>query len=45
MTTENKDREALVFDKEIKEQQAKRLEEQSGWFGYLKSFMIFLPYL
>lgn len=32
-------------DKEIKAQQAKRLEEQGGWFGYLKSFMIFLPYL
>jgi ABC-type transport system involved in Fe-S cluster assembly fused permease/ATPase subunit len=34
-----------AYDKEIKEQQAKRLEEQGGWFGYLKSFMIFLPYL
>ncbi|KAJ4298886.1 hypothetical protein N0V90_004129 [Kalmusia sp. IMI 367209] len=34
-----------AHDKEIKEQQAKRLEEQGGWFGYLKSFMIFLPYL
>ncbi|KAL1610548.1 hypothetical protein SLS60_002217 [Paraconiothyrium brasiliense] len=32
-------------DKEIKEQQAKRLEEQGGWLGYLNSFMIFLPYL
>jgi ABC-type transport system involved in Fe-S cluster assembly fused permease/ATPase subunit len=34
-----------AHDKEIKEQQAKRLEEQGGWFGYLNSFMIFLPYL
>lgn len=32
-------------DKEIKEQQAKRLEEEGGWLGYLKSFAIFLPYL
>jgi ABC-type transport system involved in Fe-S cluster assembly fused permease/ATPase subunit len=39
------DDEAPVYDKEIKEQQAKRLEEQGGWFGYLKSFTIFLPYL
>ncbi|KAF9729660.1 hypothetical protein PMIN06_012983 [Paraphaeosphaeria minitans] len=37
--------ESPATDKEIKEQQAKRLEEQGGWFGYLKSFMIFLPYL
>lgn len=39
------DDESPATDKEIKEQQAKRLEEQGGWFGYLKSFMIFLPYL
>lgn len=39
------DEEAEVYDNEVKEQQAKRLEEQGGWFGYLKSFMIFLPYL
>ena len=32
-------------DKDIKAQQAKRLEEEGGWFGYLKGFMIFLPYL
>ena len=32
-------------DKEIKEQQRKRLEEQGGWFGYLKGFAIFLPCL
>lgn len=39
------DDEAPTQDKEIKEQQSKRLEEQGGWFGYLKSFMVFLPYL
>jgi ABC-type transport system involved in Fe-S cluster assembly fused permease/ATPase subunit len=44
-TTEEDDEETPVYDKEIKEQQAKRLEEQGGWVGYLKSFMIFLPYL
>ena len=32
-------------DKEIKDQQAKRLEEEGGWFGYLKGFAVFLPYL
>ncbi|USP79522.1 hypothetical protein yc1106_06796 [Curvularia clavata] len=32
-------------DKDVKAQQAKRLEEEGGWFGYLKGFMIFLPYL
>ncbi|KAF2181079.1 hypothetical protein K469DRAFT_264785 [Zopfia rhizophila CBS 207.26] len=32
-------------DKEIKEQQCKHLEEEGGWFGYLKVFAIFLPYL
>ncbi|ORY03739.1 hypothetical protein BCR34DRAFT_605114 [Clohesyomyces aquaticus] len=32
-------------DAELKKQQAKRLEEQGGWFGYLKSFAVFLPYL
>lgn len=37
---EHKDR-----DKEIKEQQAKRLEEEGGWLGYLKAFGVFLPYL
>jgi len=29
----------------IKAKQAKRLEEEGGWFGYLKGFAIFLPYL
>ncbi|KAF2825284.1 P-loop containing nucleoside triphosphate hydrolase protein [Ophiobolus disseminans] len=38
--TEHADR-----DKEIKEQQAKRLEEEGGWLGYLKAFAVFLPYL
>ncbi|KAH9876648.1 hypothetical protein J1614_003780 [Plenodomus biglobosus] len=32
-------------DKELKEQQAKRLEQEGGWLGYLKGFMVFLPYL
>jgi ABC-type transport system involved in Fe-S cluster assembly fused permease/ATPase subunit len=32
-------------DKEIKEKQAKRLEEEGGWLGYLKAFAVFLPYL
>jgi len=32
-------------DKEIKEQQAKRLEEEGGWLGYLNAFAVFLPYL
>ncbi|RYN15870.1 Heavy metal tolerance protein [Alternaria tenuissima] len=32
-------------NKEIKAQQAKRLEEEGGWFGYLKGFAVFLPYL
>lgn len=43
--SETDDETPTAQDKEIKEQQAKRLEEQGGWFGYLKSFMIFLPYL
>jgi ABC-type transport system involved in Fe-S cluster assembly fused permease/ATPase subunit len=30
-------------DKEIKEKQRKRLEEQGGWLGYLKGFMVFAP--
>ena len=29
----------------IKAKQAKRLEEEGGWLGYLKGFAIFLPYL
>jgi ABC-type transport system involved in Fe-S cluster assembly fused permease/ATPase subunit len=32
-------------DKDIKAQQAKRLEEEGGWVGYLKGFAVFLPYL
>ncbi|KAF2803840.1 uncharacterized protein BDZ99DRAFT_467954 [Mytilinidion resinicola] len=32
-------------NKKIKEQQRKRLEEQGGWLGYLKGFLIFLPYV
>ncbi|EUC27158.1 hypothetical protein COCCADRAFT_31288 [Bipolaris zeicola 26-R-13] len=32
-------------DKDLKAQQAKRLEEEGGWFGYLKGFAVFLPYL
>ncbi|KAH7381205.1 hypothetical protein DE146DRAFT_279093 [Phaeosphaeria sp. MPI-PUGE-AT-0046c] len=32
-------------NKEIKDQQAKRLEEEGGWVGYLKAFAVFLPYL
>jgi ABC-type transport system involved in Fe-S cluster assembly fused permease/ATPase subunit len=32
-------------DKDVKNAQAKRLEEEGGWFGYLKGFAIFLPYL
>ncbi|KAF1938931.1 hypothetical protein EJ02DRAFT_425294 [Clathrospora elynae] len=32
-------------DKDVKAQQAKRLEEEGGWFGYLKGFAVFLPYL
>ncbi|KAH9879686.1 hypothetical protein IAQ61_001505 [Plenodomus lingam] len=37
--------EARDRDKELKEQQAKRLEQEGGWLGYLGGFMIFLPYL
>jgi uncharacterized membrane protein (UPF0136 family) len=32
-------------DKDVKAQQAKRLEEKGGWIGYLKGFAIFLLYL
>jgi len=28
-----------------KDAQAKRLEEEGGWLGYLKGFLVFLPYL
>ncbi|KAH9859261.1 hypothetical protein J1614_012209 [Plenodomus biglobosus] len=37
--------EASDPDRELKEQQAKRLEEEGGWLEYLKGFMVFLPYL
>ncbi|KAF2870322.1 heavy metal tolerance protein precursor [Massariosphaeria phaeospora] len=43
--SDSDDEEFQDGNKEIKEQQAKRLEEQGGWFGYIKSFAIFLPYL
>ncbi|CAI6331934.1 unnamed protein product [Periconia digitata] len=33
------------YEKELQEQQAKRLAEQGGWIGYLKSFTVFIPYL
>ncbi|KAF2250456.1 P-loop containing nucleoside triphosphate hydrolase protein [Trematosphaeria pertusa] len=39
------DEESVDPNKEIKEQRDKRLEEQGGWVGYLKSFAVFLPYL
>ncbi|PNY25294.1 Heavy metal tolerance protein [Tolypocladium capitatum] len=32
-------------EREIKEMQQQRLEEQGGWLGYLRSFVIFLPYI
>ncbi|KAL1640688.1 hypothetical protein SLS58_006702 [Diplodia intermedia] len=32
-------------DDEVKELQQKRLKEQGGWWGYLKGFMVFLPYI
>jgi hypothetical protein len=32
-------------EREIREKQAKRLEEEGGWFGYLRGFAIFLPHL
>ena len=32
-------------DKELKERQQKRLEDQGGWWGYLKEFAIFLPHV
>ncbi|KAF2657691.1 hypothetical protein K491DRAFT_314756 [Lophiostoma macrostomum CBS 122681] len=42
---DDEDNEGKDDDKEIKEQQAKRLEEAGGWFGYMKSFAVFLPML
>ncbi|KAF2638656.1 hypothetical protein P280DRAFT_455834 [Massarina eburnea CBS 473.64] len=44
-TTDDDEEAPQIPDKELKEQQAKRLQEQGGWYGYLKSFTIFLPYL
>lgn len=32
-------------DKEMKKLQKQRITEQGGWFGYLKGFLIFLPYV
>lgn len=32
-------------DREVRKQQRKRIEEQGGWWGYLKGFAIFLPYI
>jgi hypothetical protein len=32
-------------DDEIKKLQKKRLQEQGGWWGYLKGFLIFLPHI
>lgn len=32
-------------EREIKQAQQKRLEEQGGWLGYLRSLVIFLPYI
>jgi hypothetical protein len=33
------------YGKDVKAQQARRLEEEGGWFGYLKGFAVFLPCL
>jgi hypothetical protein len=32
-------------NKAVKDAQAKRLEEEGGWLGYLKGFLVFLPYI
>lgn len=32
-------------DQDIKDARAKRLHETGGWYGYLKDFSIFLPYV
>jgi hypothetical protein len=32
-------------DVEIQKQQRKRIEEEGGWWGYIKGFSIFFPYL
>ncbi|KAK0661411.1 Heavy metal tolerance protein [Lasiodiplodia hormozganensis] len=39
----DKDDDSDDEDEEMKELQQKRLEEEGGWWGYLKGFMIFLP--
>lgn len=39
----DKDDDSDDDDEEVKELQQKRLEEEGGWWGYLKSFLIFLP--
>lgn len=44
-SADSEDEEHVDHDKEIKEQQAKRLEEEGGWLGYLKGFTVFIPYL
>jgi ABC-type transport system involved in Fe-S cluster assembly fused permease/ATPase subunit len=44
-TTADDEEEQKDRDQEIKDQQAKRLEEEGGWLGYLKAFAVFLPYL
>ncbi len=44
-SSDDDEAEPTDMDKEIKDQQAKRLEEEGGWLGYLKGFAIFLPYL
>lgn len=32
-------------EQEMKDMQQKRLEESGGWLGYLRSFLIFVPYI
>jgi ABC-type transport system involved in Fe-S cluster assembly fused permease/ATPase subunit len=44
-SSDHEDGEGKDEDKEIKEQQARRLEEAGGWYGYMKSFAVFLPML
>ncbi|KAF1952981.1 ATP-binding cassette-type vacuolar membrane transporter-like protein Hmt1 [Byssothecium circinans] len=41
----DEDEETNTNEDDIKKQQAKRLQEQGGWYGYLKGFTIFVPYL
>ncbi|OCL06197.1 putative ABC transporter, partial [Glonium stellatum] len=42
---ENGDEDSQDDNKKLKEQQRKRLQEEGGWLGYLKGFLIFLPYV